>query len=536
MPDGGYALPVVLSADARWLAAGSQRASQADGDAIRLLDRQTKALTTLEYGKLRLYSATISPDGRWIAAGWGKGNFRDNLTGRITVWDLSADRAPVLRSASPDQRSWVTAVAFSPDGKTLASSDAHGVIKLWSVGTGREIARLGQHDGQASALAFRDPRTLVSSGWDGAIRVWDIQKRAQSTLIRNPELVVHALALGPDGKLTATADLKAVRVWNLSEEPGRTILRNPPAGEVNSLAFSPDGRQLVSASSEDLAVWIWDVAAKRGREIRDRSAWGPSAAGFAANPRFLAAALKLGVGKSWRLSLWNLERPREAQKIFWEGPGIIPAVVLSPRRNQMAACRMDGTILIQDLSGKARILTTGVEPRILCTLAFSKDGRLLAWGETGGTVQIWSATEPVRQPLHQRSYNFQVSSLAFSPNEDRLAVGLGTRFDGRQTGGLRVWSFTTGEESSTAVQHEANVTSIAFSPDGRSIATGSWDATVRLWDPVTLQEILTLREHASPVFSVAFAPVGHTLATGHKDGTLVLWQGTTVSQPRGSVQ
>jgi WD40 repeat protein len=170
------------------------------------------------------------------------------------------------------------------------------------------------------------------------------------------------------------------------------------------------------------------------------------------------------------------------------------------------------------------------------SVVFSPDGKRLASASKDRTVKVWDA-QTGQETLTLKGHGGSVMSVVFSPDGGRLASASGDRVGpiglggGRRPGEVKVWDAQTGQDILTLKGHAGGVYSVAFSPDGRRLATASDDGTVKVWDSQTGQDTLTLKGHGGAVWSVAFSPDGKRLASGSEDSTVKVWD-AQMGQPR----
>jgi Tol biopolymer transport system component len=313
---------------------------------------------------------------------------------------------------------------------------------------------------------------------------------------------VYCLAFSPDGTTLATGSLdRTVKLWDIPAGRERSVLGDD-SGAILSLAFSPDGRMLASAAADPAAsVAVWDVNTGRLRMILR---------GHAAR---------------------------------------VQAIAFSPDGRTLASAGGDGMVKLWDIAGgRERAALKGHKGSIL-TLAFAPDGKTLASGSGADdrSIVLWDvATSGPRRTLEgQKS---PVMSLAFSPDGRTLASAGSQRFvveGNRRTfgpGEILLWDVAGGGIKSSLKGHEGLIDSVAFSPDGRTLASGGYDRTaggVILWDVATGKERARLtarprggRAPADRVCAVAFSPDNRWLAAGASDGGVVLWDVRRLRLPR----
>jgi WD40 repeat protein len=456
-------------------------------------------------------SVAFSPDGKTLAsASWDK---------TIRLWDTSTGKA--IGEPLRGHKEWITSLAFSPGGKMLASGSDDKTIRLWDTSTWKAIGEpLRGHDSTVLSLAFSpDGKTLASASGDTLIRLWDTSTwKAIGEPLRGHELAVTSLAFSPDGKTLASGSYdETIRLWDTStwKAIGEPLRGYDSA--VLSLAFSPDGKTLASGSYYTIHLWDTSTWQAIGEPLRGYDSAVLSLA-FSPDGKTLASA---GDDKSIRL--WDTSTWKAIGEPLRGHDNGVTSLAFSPDGKTLASASADNTIRLWDTS----IWKASGEPlrgheSFVLSLAFSPDGKTLASAGDDKSIRLWdtSTWKAIGEPL--RGHDNGVTSLAFSPDGKTLASASGDKT-------IRLWNTYTWKAIGEPLSgHESYVSSLAFSPDGKTLASGSYDPAIRLWDTSTWKAIgEPLRGHDNRVTSLAFSPDGKTLASDSGDNTIRLWDTST---------
>jgi WD40 repeat protein len=514
----GHGSYLAVSQDEKTLVtAGRQHLQIRDPASLRVL-RRINAWENYRPGSPPLALA-LSPDGKLLAAPPG---------GELKLWEVVSGE-PVPTPVK--HRSRVTALAFSPDGRSLATGTADGAARLWDLRTGKELSRMPGHQGDVRALAFAPGGRVLAVCADGAVRLWNAAEGTELARCVGGRYSALALAFSPNGKtLVSGGWYPRLVLWETATGKERAPRDGHLAG-ARVAAFLPDGRTVVSAGLQEIRLW----RARTGEGLALLTTVPHVSGAVALRADGGVAAVHLQGGK---VAFWDVPGRKLTRELKGLPHG---AALIATGPGELLALTGDQHLRVLGAAG--RVLWTAREAGPFYEVVFSSGGRWVTAvssnppagkdGRSCHRVGLWDARTGKRAQSWEMNLDALAARLALSPDGSLLAVAPEPARGGRgDLGGAAVYG-TAGGTLLRSLRDPGQITGLAFSPDGRSLATGASNGTVHLWEVASGQLRRRFVGHVGMVSTLAFSSDGRLLVSGCSigDPTLLVWDLT--ARPEG---
>ena len=488
--------------------------------------------------------AAVSENGSILAIGDKDGE-------KIHVWETANGRWRVtfrghvnfFKEGPNEEEIDIRALAFTPDGKMLASGSEDKTVQLWNTQNGAKIATLKGHEGWVTTVALTaDGRTVASGDTDSVIKVWDVNTERERAILIGHQNTINALTFAPEGASPYSGCLASgsadgtIRFWDPESGQELAIFTAGHTEWVKAVAFSEDGATLASAGHNG-SVDIWSLMTRR--ELITFTAEHSDLAKFAVfspNSRFFATqghtgpiafdSYGWGVRYSFNgrgsVQLWKVGTNEELRGISQKITDTPAALKFSPN-SKILTSRSLKDIQAWNIETGIKLFHINTGNPFPKQLMFSPDSTLLATYGVHGTPRVWDVETRSEFPTFTTE---RAKSLAFSPDGTILALG--------HRNNTTLWNVTKTGMQEWKIIH-SNIRpfnhTLLFSPDGKILLDANWSgrSSLYLWATDTGRSLAVLSGHTEPIETLVFSPDGKTLASGSQDGTVLLWDWNSIA-------
>ncbi|KAJ5372779.1 hypothetical protein N7517_004785 [Penicillium concentricum] len=465
-------------------------------------DDWSPCLQILEGHSEKVRSIAWSQDGRWLASGSNDHTIR--------IWDPVAGRCISTLKGHSD---CVTSIKWSQDGSWLASVSDDETVRIWDPAIGQCISTStieGYRDSETSIVSSRDRSRLASATYDNTIKIWNLDARRCVSTFKGHSQWITSITWSQDGRWLASGSIdKTIKIWDLWTKRCISTLSGH-SSSILSTAWSRDNKYLASGSILEKTIKIWDLATGRCTFTLGGHRTSILSIAWSSDGNRLAS----GSGDG-RVMIWN---PNTGQRIgtLQGHNSSISSIEWSRDGSQLASGSDDKTIRIWDPATKQGISTLKRHEYPVSFVAWSQDGSRLASAAGDGIVMIWNP-DTGRGISTLEGHSEILSSFVWSRDGSRVA----SVSDGYN---IRIWDTVTGRCILTLWGHiDDRVLTISWSGDGSQLASGSSDGRIRTWNLSNGWCISTLEGHMDSVSSISWSGDGSKLASGSNDGTIRIW-------------
>ena len=390
-------------------------------------------------------------------------------------------------------------MAFSPDGTKLITAgglrDQPGQLKIWSAPAGEELRKLRGIQGVRAVVYAPDGKTFVTGDFGGDIKVRDADKGDELRSVHAHDVGVNSLALSADGQSLASAGLDTVvKLWDAKSLKFRKAFHGHQ-GMVYTVACFRNANVIVSGG-EDNTAKIWDVATGKERHTLRGHKLGVEMVAISPDDTIVVTA-------SWdrTIKFWDAATGMETGELKADSP--VFALAFTRDGKQLVSTGGDGTVRLWDMKKRELVKLLGKHIGATFSLAFSRDDKYLASGSHDNTAKIWDMKSLEEITTLQTTEHKPIHALAYSPDGQFVAMVTDDR-------NLRVCNARSGNVQAMPISVQGPLTCVAYSRDGKTLATGSLDNSVTLTNRVTGKQV-NMNGHTGPVRAIAFAPDGKKL-------------------------
>ena len=481
---------------------------------------------TARLGKGSINDIEFSPDDSRLA-----------VATDIGIWIYNAHTGTEISfiKVQPRGHKTVSAIAFAPDGKTLAVGNwiFDGAVELWDFATEKRTTILKEKVGSVRELEFSADGTMLACvSWHRNVEyhMWEVATgREVINFIGEQDVLHNGLALSPDAHSVASAGRETVFLWDVPTEGLRHIIE----GDENlawTLAFSPDSKTLVGGYT---TMRLWDVETGKELSKLEGHTRTVDALTFSPDSKILASGDTGGKimlsdfdarrqkPNSLKLTLPGLLRaatgdksPKHVNRTLMEHTLPVEALDFTADGKRLASGSRDGTAKVWDVTTGNSMLTLQGHTGSVKSLQFFENGKMLYGSSSDGILRMWDVGANTEQRIHTRP-PWLAFAAAFSSDGETIASACWNE--------VRLWDTNTQSFLTPLTGHERFVLAVAFSPDDKRLVSGSREGRVILWDVPNHQRLSTYDVHTDEVDVVVFSPDGKKFASASKDGTVQLW-------------